>query len=281
MLLSHNPPAAGGSASSGSAYSPLRAVLDMSWLRLANGNDLNAKGAENIGVHLLSKASSIVGDNLGLRLPPYPSHPVSVSERTTLTAMLQSAAKATQLRASLLAYTELKEMQSFAARLAQLTELKAAPMPSWWKPAVHDAHLLIASCIYGSSSDYGVDKAMKETTLAMLQENGLAFAAQEKENNKAAGGGPTTVQADGVGGVAASLVPGCQSAEPMVPLVAMTNPPLTAAAAKSRIKALQTAAFVSARHHSSLAQRQPQRSAAVASGVSGGGGGGGGGGEST
>lgn len=36
----------------------------------------------------------------------------------------------------------------------------------------------------GSSSDYGVDKAMKETTLAMLQENGLAFAAQEKENNK-------------------------------------------------------------------------------------------------
>ncbi|CAN0196335.1 unnamed protein product [Ectocarpus sp. 12 AP-2014] len=185
--------------------------------------------------------------------------------------MLQSAAKATQLRASLLAYTELKEMQSFAARLAQLTELKAAPMPSWWKPAVHDAHLLIASCIYGSSSDYGVDKAMKETTLAMLQENGLAFAAQEKENNKA-GGGPSTVKADGAGGVAASLVPGCQSAEPMQPLAAMTNPPLTAAAAKSRIKALQTAAFVSARHHSSL-PAQPQRIAAV-SGVNGGGGGG-------
>ena len=36
----------------------------------------------------------------------------------------------------------------------------------------------------GSSSDYGIAKAMKETTLVMLQENGMAFAAQEKENSK-------------------------------------------------------------------------------------------------
>lgn len=41
----------------------------------------------------------------------------------------------------------------------------------------------------GSSSDYGIAKAMKETTLAMLQENGMAFAAQEKENNKVSGVG--------------------------------------------------------------------------------------------
>jgi len=36
--------------------------------------------------------------------------------------------------------------------------------------------------IKGSSSDYGVNKAMNETTLDMLQQNGVAFAMQEKEN---------------------------------------------------------------------------------------------------
>lgn len=58
-------------------------------------------------------------------------------------------------------------MQSFAARLAQLTELKAAPMPSWWKPSVHDAHLLIASCIYGESGSYR--KTMYEYGGIMVQ----------------------------------------------------------------------------------------------------------------
>lgn len=41
----------------------------MQWLKLANGNDLSAKGAESIGLYLLSKASIAAGDNYGLRLP--------------------------------------------------------------------------------------------------------------------------------------------------------------------------------------------------------------------
>lgn len=45
----------------------------------------------------------------------------------------------------------------------------------------------------GSSSDYGIAKAMKETTLMMLQENGTAFAAQEKENKVCAAGAPGRV----------------------------------------------------------------------------------------
>lgn len=35
----------------------------------------------------------------------------------------------------------------------------------------------------GSSSDYGVEKALKETTLEMLKANGIA-ASEEKENSK-------------------------------------------------------------------------------------------------
>lgn len=57
----------------------------------------------------------------------------------------------------------LEQMQSFAARLALLTELKAAPMPSWWKPAVHDAHLLIASCIYGESGSLSYDDVQQRS----------------------------------------------------------------------------------------------------------------------
>lgn len=45
---------------------------------------------------------------------------------------------------------------------------------------------------------------MKETTLIMLQENGMAFAAQEKENNK-------------VGGTAVALGNALARARPRVP----------------------------------------------------------------
>lgn len=45
------------------------------------------------------------------------------------------------------------QIQSFAGRLARARELKTASLPSWWKPDVHDAHLLIASCIYGKLVD--------------------------------------------------------------------------------------------------------------------------------
>lgn len=41
------------------------------------------------------------------------------------------------------------QIQSFAGRLARARELKTSSLPSWWKSDVHDAHLLIASCIYG------------------------------------------------------------------------------------------------------------------------------------
>ena len=44
-------------------------TVDLQWLKLANGNDLSAKGAESIGLYLLSKASIAAGDNYGLRLP--------------------------------------------------------------------------------------------------------------------------------------------------------------------------------------------------------------------
>ena len=46
------------------------------------------------------------------------------------------------------------QIQSFAGRLARARELKTASLPSWWKPDVHDAHLLIASSIYGKLSQH-------------------------------------------------------------------------------------------------------------------------------
>lgn len=80
-------------------------------------------------------------------------------------------------------------------------------------------------------------------------------------------GGPATLRTDGAGGIAASLIPGCQTAEPMSPMSAMTNPPLTAVAAKARIKALQAAAFVAAKRLSSPAFHYPHRPPAVAAAV--------------
>lgn len=41
------------------------------------------------------------------------------------------------------------QIQSFASRLARARVLKTMSMPPWYKPAVHDAHLLLASSIYG------------------------------------------------------------------------------------------------------------------------------------
>lgn len=43
----------------------------MQWIRLANGGGLSAKGAQSIGVHLLSKAAAACGESYGLKLPPY------------------------------------------------------------------------------------------------------------------------------------------------------------------------------------------------------------------
>lgn len=71
-------------------------------------------------------------------------------EKDNLVQMLKAAAKATQLRASLLNCAELQQVQAFAARLGRSKELQAQTMPPWWKVDVHDAHLLIVSSVYGA-----------------------------------------------------------------------------------------------------------------------------------
>lgn len=43
--------------------------------------------------------------------------------------------------------------------------------------------LLLFFCVSGSSSDYGVQKALKETTVAMLEAHGVT-PAEEKEYSK-------------------------------------------------------------------------------------------------
>lgn len=268
-MLENDTASAAVTAAAGSKQSPLRRALDLSWAKLVAASKqrsvelgidtgdggLSADGARSIGVHLLSKAAYFAKDNFGLKLPQSAEPPpnsfyatMSEREKDALVQMLKAAAKATQLRASLLNYTELQQVQAFAARLARAKELQGQTMPPWWKVDVHDAHLLVVSCVYGGSNDRGVQKALLETTARTLQLHGSSPGEENSTSSPlgAPGGSAGTSSSTTATGTVATAAVAAEDASLTTPLANM-NPPLLPGLAKARIQNLHNAAFAKAK----------------------------------